>query len=289
MIQDIAPHQFKNEYLPSPPDKDSIMLYYKDGQCLVQVSEEGIAFPTFAEAECIETEDIQDAIRDAIYLFSIDDVKYYLVNGLVPEDFQEYSMESIVIFRTQVPIERAFAGLTGYQLEKWYQTRQFCGKCGSKMVHDGKERMMRCEHCGTTEYPKICPAVIVGLTDGNRMLLTKYADKKRRRYALIAGFAEVGETLEETVQREVMEEVGLKVKNIQYYKSQPWSISSSLLSGFFCELDGEDQVTLDEDELELAEWFDREEIPEAASVETLTNEMMMRFKYCKNYLDRVEY
>lgn len=284
MIQDIAPHQFKNEYVPTPPEKDSVILYYENGKCLVNVSEEGIRFLTFAEAEKVQPE----LAKNVIYLFSIDDVKYYLVNEIQQEHFPEYTMESVVIFRTQEPQELAFAGLTGYQLARWYESRRFCGKCGSKMVHDGKERMMRCEHCGHMEYPKICPAVIIGLTDGNRMMLTKYADKRRRRYALLAGFAEVGETLEETVQREVMEEVGLKVKNIRYYKSQPWSISDSLLAGFYCELDGDDRVTLDENELELAEWFEREEIPEAASCETLTNEMMMQFKYCKNPVDRVE-
>ena len=72
--------------------------------------------------------------------------------------------------------------------------------------------------------------------------MSKYAGGTARRYALIAGFAEIGETLEETVKREVMEEVGLKVKNIQYYKSQPWSLSSSLLMGFYCDLDGSDHI-----------------------------------------------
>lgn len=83
--------------------------------------------------------------------------------------------------------------------------------------------MMRCEYCGQMEFPKICPAVIIGVTDGNRLLMSKYAGRDYKKYALIAGFAEIGETIEETVQREVMEEVGLKVKNLRYYKSQPWS------------------------------------------------------------------
>lgn len=92
--------------------------------------------------------------------------------------------------------------------------------------------MMRCEHCGQMEFPKICPAVIIGVTDGNRLLMSKYAGRDYKKYALIAGFAEIGETIEETVQREVMEEVGLKVKNLRYYKSQPWSFSDTLLFGF---------------------------------------------------------
>ena len=95
---------------------------------------------------------------------------------------------------------------------------------------------------------------------------------------LRAGFTEIGETLEETVSREVMEEVGLKVKNITYYKNQPWAFSDTLLMGFFCELDGSNQVKLDENELALAEWFERNQIPVEPDDISLTNEMMMVFR-----------
>ena len=97
-------------------------------------------------------------------------------------------------------------------------------------------------------------------------------------YALIAGFTEIGETLEETVQREVMEEVGLKVKNIRYYKSQPWSFSSTLLCGFFCEVDGDTDITLDTEELAVGEWFDRDNIPVEDDGVSLTREMIGVFK-----------
>ena len=77
----------------------------------------------------------------------------------------------------------------------------------------------------------------------------------------MAGYTEVGETLEQTVHREVMEEVGLKVKNLRYYKSQPWSFSGSLLAGFYCDVDGDPSITLDREELSVAEWFDRASLP----------------------------
>ena len=128
------------------------------------------------------------------------------------------------------------------------------------------------------EYPKICPAVIIGVTDGDRILMSKYAGRTYKKYALLAGFTEIGETVEQTVAREVMEEVGLKVKNIRYYKSQPWAFSDTLLMGFYCDLDGEDKITLDQNELALAEWFEREEIPVEPSRDSLTNEMIIQFK-----------
>ena len=92
------------------------------------------------------------------------------------------------------------------------------------------------------EFPKISPAVIIGLTHKNRLLLSKYAGRTYKKYALLAGYTEIGETVEETVSREVMEEVGLPVKNIRYYKSQPWPFSSTVLMGFFCDLDGDDET-----------------------------------------------
>ena len=104
---------------------------------------------------------------------------------------------------------------------------------------------MRCACCGNMVYPKIAPAVIVGVIYDNKILMTKYSDREYKKYALIAGFTEIGETAEETVRREVMEEVGLHVKNIRYYKSQPWALSGSLLAGFFCELDGDDTISRD--------------------------------------------
>ena len=127
------------------------------------------------------------------------------------------------------------------------------------------------------EYPKICPAVIVGVTKGDEILLTRYAGRSYKKYALIAGFAEVGETIEETVHREVMEEVGLKVKNLHYYKSQPWSASSTLLMGFFCEADGDTAIRLDKSELAEARWCPRAEVPEWEDV-SLTMEMMQVFR-----------
>ena len=144
----------------------------------------------------------------------------------------------------------------------------------------GNERAMQCPSCGALSYPVICPSVIVAITDGDRLLLTKYAPShsSHRSYALVAGYTEVGETLEQTVHREVMEEVGLKVKNLRYYKSQPWSFSGTLLFGFFCDVDGDDTLTVDHEELSMAQWVERDKIPDQGNNISLTKEMMMLFR-----------
>lgn len=276
MIQDIAPHVFKNEYVPQKPEKDSYVMYMEHEKMLVKQKGEQISFPTFEELE----ESNVNIYEEATYLFAIDNRRFYLLDELIyDERYQWIEREA---FRRMQPAELAFAGITAWQLKRWYQNHKFCGRCGKPMKKDKKERMLYCEACHLMEYPKICPAVIVGLTDGNRLLLTKYAGRKHKNYALIAGFAEIGETIEETVRREVMEEVGLKVKNITYYKSQPWSFTDTLLFGFYAELEGSPEIHLDEEELSVAEWFEREEIPINDVSVSLTNEMILNFKNGKN-------
>ena len=108
--------------------------------------------------------------------------------------------------------------------------------------------------------------------------MTKYAGREYKRYALIAGFTEIGETAEETVHREVMEEVGLKVKNIRYYKSQPWGFDSNLLLGYYCEVDGGTSITMDETELATARFVKRDKIEEDKNLLSLTATMIDRFR-----------
>ena len=274
MIQDLGSHCYHNEYHPVPPEGRDCILFFQGRKALVKVTGDSFSFPDFQYTG----EYYPQIYTSYTYLFSIDQVNYYLIREEALDRLPGYTMEDIIIFRNLGPQVNGFALITGYQLHNWYESRKFCGKCGLPLVPDARERMMYCPHCKNTEYPKISPAVIVGVRNGNRLLMSKYAGGTARRYALIAGFAEIGETLEETVKREVMEEVGLKVKNIEYYKSQPWSLSSSLLMGFYCDLEGSDQIVLEEDELSEAQWFEREEIPYDDYDVSLTREMMIRFK-----------
>ena len=141
---------------------------------------------------------------------------------------------------------------------------------------------MRCAACGNMIFPRIAPAAIIGVTHGDKLLLSKYANRNYTRYGMLAGFIEIGETVEEGVAREVMEEVGLKVKNIRYYKSQPWGIAGNLSVGYYCDLDGDDEtITLDENELSMAEWFSRDEIPYEDEGISLTGEMIRMFQQGK--------
>lgn len=274
MIQDIELHQFRNEYRPKPPERGSYILYYRKKQVLIKWEEGKIAFPKFSDLEA----DNDHLYENYTYLFSVDGDSYYLLHNIVFPSKENYSLENTEIFRTAEPRHLAFAGITGYQLYNWYGIRKYCGRCGTLMQHSDKERMVFCPECNNMEYPKICPAVIVGVTHGNRLLMSKYANRDFAKYALIAGFTEIGETVENTVRREVMEEVGLRVGKVKYYKSQPWAFTDTILMGFFAELEGEETITLDREELAMAEWFEREDIPVKETNLSLTNEMIIHFK-----------
>ena len=229
---------------------------------------------------------LSDFVNDAhvtedtlTYLFSVDDDDYFLLNK-DPEEIPEgYNFCTVRDLRNQQigPKYRTFAAITGLHLYNWYRTNRFCGCCGHETVHSSTERALKCPSCGHLIYPRIVPAVIVGVKNGDKLLLTKYR-KGFTPFALIAGFTEIGETLEETVSREVMEEAGLRVKNIQYYKSQPWGVVDDLLAGFYCEVDGDTDIHMDASELKLAEWKTRDEIELQPNDFSLTNEMMREFK-----------
>ena len=269
MIQNIEPLKFDNSWRAVEPDDESVILYYSEKKFFVSENEGIRRFPKFSEWP--------DRDMRFTYLFSISSTKYFLAETERDIEIPGFSMENISSLRTTRPKDLAFAGITGFQLASWYKNRAFCGRCGRPTSRSLEERMVCCEDCGLLEYPKLSPAVIVAVTDGDRIVLTQYAGREFKNYALIAGFTEIGETLEETVAREVLEEVGLKVKNIRYYKSQPWSFSDTVLMGFYADLDGSDTIKLDERELEKAVWVKRGDIDVVYQDLSLTNEMICNF------------
>lgn len=286
MIQDIFPHRFSNQYENKMPAEKSKMLCFLGNKILIRRTEsEELLLPDYGLiSEHLNGQKMQ-------YLFSVDQVGYFLLldeklgqegegekGSLACKKTEGYDFEPVRSLRQVISKEVCFAVMTAWHLYIWYRDNRFCGRCGQRTVHDGKERMLRCPSCGNLIFPKIAPAVIICVTDGDRILMSKYAGRDYKKYALLAGFTEIGETAEETVEREVMEEVGLKVKNIRYYKSQPWGIDSNLLMGFFCELDGDDTITMDTQELSTAQWFRRDEMPAHNDGISLTREMMEVFE-----------
>lgn len=261
MIQDFT-EEFDNQYKPLKPSADDIAVCFDGPNILASLTDGKIKYPYVSEIE-----------RIGHFLFSIDGKNYFLGTASA---FGEYEYMHYTVLRTAVPRTLAFAGATAFQLNNWYNDNKFCGHCGKHMHHSETQRAMLCS-CGNIVYPKISPAVIVAIISNNKLCLTKY-NRPDARWSLVAGFAEIGETIEQTVHREIMEETSLKVKNLQYYKSQPWGFTSTMLYGFFCEVDGDESITIDNYELKDGRWFSPDEIDFDNDGLSLTREMIDKFK-----------
>ena len=158
----------------------------------------------------------------------------------------------------------------------WYISYRFCGRCGSKTQLDEKDMMLKCPNCGQVHYPRIAPAIIVAIRNGDQLLMAKHSYHDNIRYALIAGFVEPGETIEEAVHREVLEEVGVKVKNLKYERSQSWPFPNSLMLGFTAEYDS-GEIKVDGDEILKAKWFKKDEIIRYGSDISISDWLIQEF------------
>ncbi len=153
-------------------------------------------------------------------------------------------------------------GLAGRAMHviDWATTSRYCGRCGTATVLSAKERSMICPSCGLAAYPRIAPAIIVLVRRGDRALLARNAKYPVPIYSTLAGFVDIGESLEETLAREVREEVGIEVTNIRYFGSQPWPLPHSLMIGFTAEWAG-GEIRVDGEEITDAQWFAADDLP----------------------------
>ena len=289
-----------NHYYPDKkPSENSFFLSFKGREALLRIASDGSAFP-------MSGKDIPGfkKLKGLTYLLSVDDMDFFLI----PEQFLSGSpidgdlaamtvgseagdgesvrlpadcvyIKAVTLRRSKMlPKHLMFAVNTCRQLASWYEGNRFCGRCAGEMTHSDKERALVCTKCGRTVYPRINPAVIIGITKGDEILMTRYSDRDLPYFALVAGFTEIGETFEQTVEREALEETGLKVHNIRYYKSQPWPFADDILAGYYCDVDGDADLRIDKNELKTAVWVKRDEITGQPDDFSLTNEMMMTFK-----------
>jgi NAD+ diphosphatase len=148
----------------------------------------------------------------------------------------------------------AAAASRAFQLAEWARTHRFCGACGTPTQRVSEEFCLKCPNCGLSAYPRISPAMMVLIRKGDQILLARNANFVAARYSALAGFVEAGESVEETVHREVYEEVGLRVHNLKYFKSQSWPFPHSLMIAFTAEYLGGD-ITVDGTEIVDARWF----------------------------------
>ena len=252
MLHEIAPKQYHVEFSKKQPGDDAICFVFKGAEILEKMVDDVLLPPTYGE--------LKEKVQKYIYLFAIDDTEYYLAELKeedIPEGYGWWIVRNAPEHRAQ---DQHFAEYTAYQLYVWYRDNQFCGRCGTHTEADGSLRMLRCPKCGNMIFPRITPAIMVAVTHEDKILVTRYKGRAYKGYAMIAGFNEIGETAEETVRREVLEEVGLEVSEVKYYKSQPWGIDGNLMLGYFAKLEGNAEIELDRQELAQAAWLKREDL-----------------------------
>ena len=274
MIHEIAPHKLNNEFRICDPKPNDYVIRYNGTKALlkkiaVNQTPQGTTYtiPRVKELLDIEGKALEDF--EGHYLFSIDDTAFFLDDSKATAELDSpenetpegYEYMGSRTFRGMNPVER-LGGATAVHIAHWESQNKFCGRCGNITIRGNHERSIICPKCGNTVYPRISPVVIVAVRNGDKLLMAHNIDNPNPRLFLISGFVEIGESLEQAVKREVLEEAGLHVKNIRYFGSQPWPFSDSLIAGYTAELDGDDTIHMQEAELSEAMWVKREDIPE---------------------------
>lgn len=216
-------------------------------------------------------------------------IRHHLVLPATAEHAEYHTVE--IKLRGKLPAQFSFKMLRGlitelsaalfdvagraFQLLKWDTDHQFCGRCGTVMQFFDHDKAKRCPACHLTNYPRISPAIIVAVHRNDQILLSRAPHFPPNRYSVQAGFVEIGETLEQTVHRELWEEVGIQVKNLCYFGSQAWAFPHSLMIAFTAEY-AAGELCLDAQEVEDAAWFSRDDkLPDLPPSQSIAWQLIM--------------
>ena len=209
------------------------------------------------------TQDIfAEYAEQTVRIHSNEHIEHHLIDAQ-KEILEHLSVRSISLREVvmTMPKEDFQHVAQAWQYAVFLRTHQFCGRCGSRMDRVSWEMAMHCHTCQHRCYPRVSPCIIVAIRQRNKILLAQGERQKESGFfSILAGFVESGETLEEAVHREVFEEVGIRVKNIEYFNSQPWPFPHSLMVGYLAEFDSGD-IVVDGKEIIQADWFDIDNLP----------------------------
>lgn len=187
-----------------------------------------------------------------------------------------YDFETLWSFLSTVPQPVFYLIGRAKQLVEWHQHHHYCGSCGQVTSTGKADRSRHCEPCGHAFYPRLSPSIIVLVNRGDELLLARNAQAKGNFYSTLAGFVEPGESIEETVHREVFEEVGIRVKNLRYFGSQSWPFPNSLMLGFHAEYAG-GELTLQQEEIADAQWFHYTDLPNKPAMVSISGWLIADF------------
>lgn len=270
MLHDIDPHIFNNEFVPDAVmDKDDYVFHFAENKLLLKQAGNNFELP--------KLKDLSISEANVIYLFALNNVKCFLVWNCEEPDNKSFVYHELNYFRTISQKDLDWTATVAFQLKSWYDENKFCGKCGGSTIYEKKERGIFCPSCQVSLYPKISPAIIVAIFKGDKILLARGSRFRESFFSLVAGYVDIGESIEETVIREVKEEVGISIKNLRYYKSQPWPYSGSMMIGFIAEADDDQVIEIDNREIVEAAWFSRGNLPKHPNERSIAGEIIDKF------------
>ena len=239
-----------------------VFVYNKQDILLCDSTIEGVPGPA-------ELEPLSELIRDAECLNFGQWGNMQCLGLRLPASFQLPASSDL----SRINLRQAYAVLPesvfaaachGFHLLQWDRKSTFCGYCGHRTRWSMVEQAKTCPSCNQVFFPALSPAVIIRITHGRKILLASNARFRTGFFSVLAGYVNPGESLEEAARREIMEEVSLPVRNLQYFGSQPWALSQALMVGFTAELDtskSDGRITIDEVELMDADWYEPENLP----------------------------
>ncbi len=251
----LSPDGFEPDVAPgADSEDDSWMFVYIEGQ-MACVSEQGIPRPISGDE--LRWLDIEVHARHYLGRFRGRSCFALHASGRLPEG---YSLTGLRSWLGRVEPAVFYLAGRAQQVVEWHATHRFCGRCGAETEDHPEDRAKVCPNCHLVSYPRLSPSIIVLVTRGEEMLLARNANWPANMYSTLAGFVEPGESIEQTVHREVEEEVGIRVRNLRYLGSQSWPFPNSLMLGFHAEYDSGD-IVCQEGEIADARWFRYDDLP----------------------------
>ncbi len=273
--------------LVRPPDKNDCSndhcFAFRDRELLLLDKNGSLKVPSMNDIENMGISALRSQYLGELRISSRDEAEtiscFSMELGLdADNDVMDRNICSLSLKKAMSVLEEPLSSIAGkaVQIMEWDRNTRFCGRCGFATELKENERAKECPECRHVIFPRISPAIIVMIEKEDRILLARSPHFRSGMYSIIAGFVEPGESAEEAVAREVMEEVGISIKNIRYFGSQPWPYPDSFMIGFTAEF-AEGDIEVDGVEIEDADWYTKDEIPNVPGTDSISGQLIRYF------------
>ncbi len=245
---------FSPSLKPYGDDDAAWRFLFRDGRLLVSAETGTVPQLTAETVDAL-------SVSEQIFVGVLDSTPVYTADvGETAEPPPDLTWQSLRAMLAHADLALGACASRAAQLVRWNREHRYCGRCGNATMQRGHERARECPGCALVSYPRITPAIMALVMRGREMLLARSARFPGGMFSALAGFVEAGESLEDTLAREVREEVGLEVANLRYFGSQSWPFPNSLMVAFVCDYAG-GELKLEEAEIAEANWFDANALP----------------------------